>query len=163
MAPSRRELPLPVPFGRRRLSWPRFSPAPIALRRSWSSSRSSASWSTSASWRAEALAAKLQKAGGRAEVVRQRHWTAFYFQQALGFELQRRAGFPYFTIAPNNPFLWECLRNSLLLALVTPATTTLVCLPLAYFLTRYRFAGRAALASLLLVPLIIPPFVGAVG
>src|SRR5581483_6011844 len=114
-------------------------------------------------WRAEALAAKLQKAGARADVVRQRHWTAFYFQQALGFEVQRASGFPYVSIAPNNPFLWECLRNSLLLALATTAATTLVCLPLAYGFTRYRFAGRGALASLLLVPLIIPPFVGAVG
>lgn len=116
-----------------------------------------------ASWRAEALAAKLKKAGAQADVVRQRHWTAFYFQQALGFEWQRTTGFPYFAVAPNNPFLWECLRNSLLLALATTAATTLVCLPLAYWFTRYRFAGRGALASLLLVPLIIPPFVGAVG
>lgn len=115
------------------------------------------------SFRAEALAAKLQKAGARTEVVRQRHWTAFYFQQALGFELQRTAGFPHFTIAPNNPFLWECLRNSLVLALATTVMTTVVCLPVAYWFTRYSFAGRAALASLLLVPLIIPPFVGAVG
>ena len=116
-----------------------------------------------ASWRAEALAAKLQKAGAQAEVVRQRHWTAFYFLQALGFELHRKTGFPFVSIAPNNPFLWECLRNSLMLAFATTLVATLVCLPLAYWFTRYQFHGRTGLASLLLVPLIIPPFVGAIG
>lgn len=116
-----------------------------------------------ASWRADALAARLQKAGAQVEVVRQRHWTAFYFLQALGFELRRTSAFPFVSLTPHNPFLWECLRNSLLLAIATTLATTVVCLPLAYWFTRYRFAGRTALASMMLVPLIIPPFVGAIG
>lgn len=116
-----------------------------------------------AAWRADALATKLQKAGAQADVVRQRHWTAFYFLQALGFELQRAPGFPYVTLTPHNPFLWECLRNSLLLAAATTLATTLLCLPLAYWFTRLQFPGRAAFATMMLVPLIIPPFVGAIG
>lgn len=53
--------------------------------------------------------------------------------------------------------------NSLLLALTTTATTTLVSLPLAYVLIRYSVPGKALLQGLILVPMIMPPFVGAVG
>ena len=38
-------------------------------------------------------------------MVRQRHWTGYYFRQALGFQFGRQAGFPYFLVVPNNPFL----------------------------------------------------------
>src|SRR5262249_25294957 len=94
---------------------------------------------------AEQLADQLRAAGGQADVVRERHWTGFYFQQTLG------------------PHMGECLRNSLLLAALSTLCTTLLCLPLAYWFTRYRFPGRGLLSTLLLVPLIVPPFVGAIG
>jgi iron(III) transport system permease protein len=94
---------------------------------------------------AEQLADQLRAAGGQADVVRERQWTGFYFQQTLG------------------PHMGECLRNSLLLAALSTLFTTLLCLPLAYWFTRYRFPGRGLLATLLLVPLIVPPFVGAIG
>src|SRR5947209_4776081 len=112
---------------------------------------------------AEQLAQQLRDAGGLAEVVRVRHWTGFYFQQALGFQIQSQESFPYFQLLPNSPALWECLRNSFLLAAITTVVTTLLCLPLAYWFTRFDFRGRALLSTLLLVPLIVPPFVGAVG
>lgn len=53
--------------------------------------------------------------------------------------------------------------NSLLLALATTATTTLVSLPLAYVLIRHRVPGKTLLQGFILVPMIMPPFVGAVG
>lgn len=53
--------------------------------------------------------------------------------------------------------------NSTLLALVTTITTTLVSLPLAYVLIRYSFRGKGLLQGFVLVPMIMPPFVGAVG
>jgi iron(III) transport system permease protein len=62
-----------------------------------------------------------------------------------------------------SPFLWQCLAASLVVALATTLLTTLVTLPLAIWLTRFRFAGRAVLSALVLVPLILPPFVGAIG
>ena len=60
--------------------------------------------------------------------------------------------------------LWmEGLGNSLCIA----AAVTLVCLvitmPLALLATRFDFPGKALLGSLTLVPLILPPFVGAIG
>lgn len=62
-----------------------------------------------------------------------------------------------------HPLYREGLLNSLLLAAATTALTFLVALPLAYFSDRYRFPGKAALSALILVPLILPPFVGAIG
>ena len=53
--------------------------------------------------------------------------------------------------------------NSLLLALATTLGTTVLSVPLAALTARYRFAGKRLLSGLLLVPLIMPPFVGAVG
>jgi iron(III) transport system permease protein len=113
--------------------------------------------------RAEELAKKLNDAGGEAEVVRQTHWTLFYFRQALGFQVEAAAGFPFFSLRPNSPYLWECLRNSLVLAALTTLATTLLCLPLAYWTSRFRFRGQAFLSILLLVPLVLPPFVGGIG
>ncbi|MBT3268596.1 iron ABC transporter permease [Candidatus Poribacteria bacterium] len=53
--------------------------------------------------------------------------------------------------------------NSTLLALITTITTTIVSLPLAYVLIRYSFPGKSLLQGFVLVPMIMPPFVGAVG
>jgi iron(III) transport system permease protein len=112
---------------------------------------------------ADALADQFRQAGATTEVVRVRHWTDFYFRESIGFTLEKSPRFPFFRVAPNSPFLWDCLRNSLVLAAVTTVATTLLCLPLARWFTRYRFPGRAFLGGLLLVPLILPPFVGAIG
>jgi len=46
--------------------------------------------------RAEAALRGLGIVGGVRDVVRERHWTAFYFQQALGFQIEKREYFPYF-------------------------------------------------------------------
>jgi iron(III) transport system permease protein len=112
---------------------------------------------------ADALAKQLADAGAGVEVVHERQWTAFYFREALGFHIESSSTFPYFTLEPLSPTLISCLGNSLLLATATTLATTLLCLPLAYWFTRLRFPGRTVLATLLLVPLILPPFVGAIG
>jgi iron(III) transport system permease protein len=112
---------------------------------------------------AEDQAKLLREAGAYAEVIEQRRWTAFYFKQALGGRFVSTETLPFVTFEPNSPLLWECLGNSLALAVVTTLATTLLCLPLAYWMTRYRFPGRSVLGVLLLLPLIVPPFVGAIG
>jgi iron(III) transport system permease protein len=112
---------------------------------------------------AEQLAAQIQKAGGQAEVQAHPIFTTFYFQQALGFSLASQPEFPFFRLIPNAPMLWECMRNSLAVALCTTLLTTVVCLPLAYCLSRFEVPGRNWLTTLLLIPLITPPFVGAIG
>ena len=67
------------------------------------------------------------------------------------------------TVFLDNPVHRLSLTNSLLLALSTTALTSVVALPLAIIGVRYRFPGKRWVSALLLLPLIMPPFVGAVG
>ncbi|HEY1108782.1 MAG TPA: iron ABC transporter permease, partial [Opitutaceae bacterium] len=55
------------------------------------------------------------------------------------------------------------LRNSFLLACAATTLALLIALPLAVISDRYVFPLKAALGSLVLVPMILPPFVGAIG
>ena len=63
----------------------------------------------------------------------------------------------------NNPIYREGLFNSLLIGLGTSFLAALIALPLAWLANRYRFPGKNGLTALLLVPMILPPFVGAIG
>jgi iron(III) transport system permease protein len=62
-----------------------------------------------------------------------------------------------------HPIYAEGLRNSCALAAATTLLATALALPLAWLNHRYRFPGRALFGALLLVPMILPPFVGAIG
>jgi iron(III) transport system permease protein len=62
-----------------------------------------------------------------------------------------------------NPIYVEGLFNSLKMAVGTTVGSLLLALPLAVVATRFDFRGKAILTSLLLVPLILPPFVGVIG
>jgi iron(III) transport system permease protein len=55
------------------------------------------------------------------------------------------------------------LINSFLLAVVATGLALVIALPLAFVSDRYRFPGKGFLGSLVLVPMILPPFVGAIG
>jgi iron(III) transport system permease protein len=62
-----------------------------------------------------------------------------------------------------NPIYLEGLINSFKMGLFSTLASLAIALPLALVSNRYRFPGREALTSLLLVPMILPPFVGALG
>ena len=62
-----------------------------------------------------------------------------------------------------NPIYAQGLLNSTLIALGTTTLVTLIALPLASLSTRYDFPLKKTLSALILVPLILPPFVGAIG
>jgi iron(III) transport system permease protein len=62
-----------------------------------------------------------------------------------------------------NRIYLEGLRNSLLLAVASTALTLAIALPLALVTDRFDFPGKKLLSALLLVPMILPPFVGAIG
>jgi iron(III) transport system permease protein len=55
------------------------------------------------------------------------------------------------------------LGNSFLLACASTTFALLIALPLAFVSDRFRFPGKALLTSLILIPMILPPFVGAIG
>lgn len=69
----------------------------------------------------------------------------------------------YLTALLADPIYVGGLANSFLLACATLTLATLIALPLAFISDRFDFFGKAALSSLVLIPMILPPFVGAIG
>ena len=62
-----------------------------------------------------------------------------------------------------DPVYLEGLVNSLKMGALSTAAAVALALPLALMANRYRFPGREFLGAMLLVPMILPPFVGAIG
>jgi len=62
-----------------------------------------------------------------------------------------------------NPIYREGLWNSFALGLASTLVAIAIAFPLALIGHRYSFAGKNALSVLVLAPMILPPFVGAVG
>lgn len=87
--------------------------------------------------------------------------TAFMLRR--GFGLSGEFTFRYFVLLASNAVLRESLFNSIALATVTVSLCSLVVFPLALALNRLELAGRSIIRSLLLLPMIMPPFVGAIG
>ncbi|MGF1634430.1 MAG: ABC transporter permease [Phycisphaerae bacterium] len=69
----------------------------------------------------------------------------------------------YVQLIFTNPVLVDGLVNATLIGLFTTALCVLIAMPLAMISTKFDFAGRSLFTGLLLVPLVLPPFVGAVG
>ncbi|MGC6427827.1 MAG: ABC transporter permease [Akkermansiaceae bacterium] len=62
-----------------------------------------------------------------------------------------------------NPVYVEGLWNAFLLGMTSTLASLLIAFPLALLGHRYRFAFKKSLSALILIPLVLPPFVGAVG
>jgi iron(III) transport system permease protein len=62
-----------------------------------------------------------------------------------------------------NPIYLEGLMNSLIMAVLSTLAAFFIAIPLAWLGDRFLFPGKALLTSAVLVPLIMPPFVGAIG
>lgn len=71
--------------------------------------------------------------------------------------------FAYLAALLADPIYLEGLRNAFLFAVVTTAVAILIAVPLALISDRFLFPGKNLLGSLVLVPMILPPFVGAIG
>lgn len=69
----------------------------------------------------------------------------------------------FFQLLVENRLYRLSLVNSFEIAVLATFFTALVSVPLALFFARYAFPGREAMRPLLLAPLILPPFVGALG
>ncbi|MBS04079.1 MAG: ABC transporter permease [Gammaproteobacteria bacterium] len=81
---------------------------------------------------------------------------------AVGFYSDGEISGYWFMRVVSNPILMQELLNTAWLATVTTAVCVAISLPLAIIRARYTFRGAGVLAMLLLVPLILPPFVGAI-
>ena len=82
---------------------------------------------------------------------------------ANAFYVDGRFTLSFFGLMVRDPSQWQIVLNSVNLGLAVTVATTLVSLPLAFAMVRYDFRGKGLLSGLLLVPMVLPPFVGAVG
>src|SRR5690606_28596165 len=71
--------------------------------------------------------------------------------------------FRHMALLFTSPMAAQALTNSLLLAVLTTGLTPVLTLHLAHVFNRFALTGRTLLNSLLLAPLIMPPFVGGSG
>ena len=69
----------------------------------------------------------------------------------------------YFRILLHSPLQNESLRNSFAIGFLTTIIGTLITMPIAYVMVKYDFPGKGVAGGLLLIPMIMPPFVGAIG
>lgn len=79
------------------------------------------------------------------------------FYDAEGFTLN------YIIEVFRNPIYIEGLRNAFGVAVWTTLGSVLIAVPLAFMADRYEFAGKKVLMGLVLLPIMLPPFVGAIG
>ena len=80
-----------------------------------------------------------------------------------GFFEDGRPTFKFLVGVFQNPIYVEGLLNSFKIAVGTTALVSLIAVPLAWLANRFDFAGKGLFQGLLLVPMILPPFVGAIG
>ncbi|MBN2451782.1 MAG: iron ABC transporter permease [Lentisphaeria bacterium] len=78
-------------------------------------------------------------------------------------DAEGRPTFAFLREVFRNPLYLEGLRNSFLIASATTTLSLLLAVPLAWLADRYEFAGKRVLVAALLLPLVLPPFVGALG
>lgn len=62
----------------------------------------------------------------------------------------------------NTSLFQESFFNSLYVAIMSVVMASIISLPLSYFTTRFNFGGAVLIQTLGIIPLIMPPFVGAV-
>jgi iron(III) transport system permease protein len=96
-------------------------------------------------------------------------FAAFFFWPVLqilrgGFiDADGRLTFAYLGALLGDPTYLTGLRNSFLIGCAATFFALLLALPLAVVSDRFLFPGKNLLGSLVLVPMILPPFVGAIG
>jgi len=61
-----------------------------------------------------------------------------------------------------NSLFRESFANSFYVSAMSVVVASIIAMPLAYFTTRFNFGGAALIQTLGVIPLIMPPFVGAV-
>lgn len=90
---------------------------------------------------------------------------AFAADPSRGLNLADPASFTlkHFRLVFADPTVYTAILNSFKVASLTTLTATLIALPLAVLAANFKFPGKSIFNALILVPLILPPFVGAIG
>ncbi len=79
------------------------------------------------------------------------------------FDADGRFTFEFVAEVFRNQIYLEGLANSLLMAIGSTVASLLLAVPLAFMADRFEFPAKKLLTALILVPMILPPFVGAIG
>jgi len=79
------------------------------------------------------------------------------------FDADGKFTFAFVAEVFRNRIYLEGLGNSLLLAIGSTTLAFAIALPLAFVADRYEFPAKKLLTAAILVPMILPPFVGAIG
>lgn len=90
-------------------------------------------------------------------------WPIFGTLQGAFVGADGRFTLDYIAGVFQNPIYLEGLWNSLLMGLFSTLLTALIAMPLAAISDRYLFPGKSLLGAFILIPMILPPFVGAIG
>jgi iron(III) transport system permease protein len=90
-------------------------------------------------------------------------WPVFQILRGGFVDADGRLTFAYLGALLADPIYRQGLGNSLLLATITTIVALALAVPLAWIADRFRFPGKDLLSALVLVPMILPPFVGAIG
>lgn len=90
-------------------------------------------------------------------------WPIFQIVKGGFMDADGRLTLVYVTTLLADPVYQEGLLNSFLLTSATTSLALLIAVPLALVADRYAFPGKTLLTSVILVPMLLPPFVGAIG
>lgn len=90
-------------------------------------------------------------------------WPIWLTIQGGFLDSEGRVTLAHLDLVLKDPVLVAGLGNAVLIATATTTLCLIIALPLALLSARCEFPGKAALGALILVPLVLPPFVGAIG
>lgn len=90
-------------------------------------------------------------------------WPIWQILQGGFFDANGSFTLAYFAEVFKNPIYLEGLLNSFKLAVGATSLAMLIAVPLAWVADRYEFPGRKLFMGAILLPIMLPPFVGAIG
>lgn len=90
-------------------------------------------------------------------------WPIWEILKGGFFDYEQGFTFAYFKAVFVNPIYREGLYNSFGMGLGSTLLALLIATPLAYLSNHYKFPGKRLFSSLVLMPIMLPPFVGAIG
>ncbi len=90
-------------------------------------------------------------------------WPIYQILRGGFIDADGRPTLEYVTALLSDPIYLGGIGNSFLLACTSTTFAFLIALPLAFISDRYLFPGKTVLCSVVLIPMILPPFVGAIG
>jgi len=79
------------------------------------------------------------------------------------FFLDNKPSLYLFSLLANDTYRKESLFNSLQLGALVACATFIIAFPLSYVCAHYNFKGKNLLTMFFIAPLIVPPFIGALG